>query len=120
MRNCVTDEGCASKVNPEIDTRIETGQHRFCDHKITKTSDVFAAIANLGYNEDKVIVKTQIQNKSNIYWLIFFFLSHYKKYPVLYRCNPAPFKTQAVGSRNSVSFTLNYITHSHRLLDTDC
>ncbi|KAH0513198.1 Leucine-rich repeat-containing protein 36, partial [Microtus ochrogaster] len=24
VKNCVTDEGCASKVNPEIDTRIET------------------------------------------------------------------------------------------------
>lgn len=28
MKNCVTDEGCASKVNPEIDTRIETDSNK--------------------------------------------------------------------------------------------
>lgn len=48
MKTCVADEGSASKVNPEGDTRIETGQHCFCDSKITKTSVVFAVIANLG------------------------------------------------------------------------
>ncbi|XP_041506610.1 leucine-rich repeat-containing protein 36 isoform X2 [Microtus oregoni] len=28
VKNCVTDEGCASKVNPEIDTRIETDSNK--------------------------------------------------------------------------------------------
>nr|XP_048293074.1 leucine-rich repeat-containing protein 36 isoform X3 [Myodes glareolus] len=28
MRNCVTDEGCASEVSPEIDTRIQTDSNK--------------------------------------------------------------------------------------------
>ncbi|XP_012868113.1 PREDICTED: leucine-rich repeat-containing protein 36 [Dipodomys ordii] len=38
MKNCVTDEGSALKVSVEVDTRIETGQHFLCDHKMIKTS----------------------------------------------------------------------------------
>lgn len=37
MKNCVTDESSASKINADIDNRIETGKFSLFDHKMLKT-----------------------------------------------------------------------------------
>lgn len=47
MKNCVTDESSASKVNADVDNRIETGKFPFFDHKMLRTLVISAFVAHL-------------------------------------------------------------------------
>lgn len=57
MKNCVTGENSASKVNADVDNRIETGKFSLFDHKMLKTLVISAFVANLAQNEDKIVEK---------------------------------------------------------------
>lgn len=48
MKNCVTHESSVSKVNIDVDSRIETGKFSLSDHKMIKTLVVSVFMISLG------------------------------------------------------------------------
>lgn len=57
MKNCVTDESSTSKINANVDNRIETGKFSLFDHKMLKILVISAFVANPGQDEDNIVEK---------------------------------------------------------------